>query len=595
MLERYDFSKIEDSKKSKFIFIVAVVVILIAIGVVSWLLAQNPKGKPLSQISTNHTFCQQDGDCALIPEYKDCCSACGREAVRQDKIQEVLQQRQRQQDNLCVIMKVKCPEYKCPNYNYKAVCEQNKCITKVTPVVSSADLLVTLDKGEYQKGEPVNIDIQSYKDVDMDIYNIAVEYFSEQPGGILQAKWEVADNDIQCSCGAKCEKAAQIITSKGTKKIVWDQYTDKIDTELSGILFACKKADAGRYRFKIDYLGNATVGATQQLQTIYSSDFQITEEAASLNANASATSSSQYKIISSYTSPGESSFIDKIGNTVFLTDISEGLLAIDVSNPAKPTLSNKIKIGNGGAYALAADLNDPYLFVSGYGNTKVALVNIKDPAITNVINEIDAKRSVQDMVLAGDYAYLAIDGPEVEIFNVEREKLPPYAAKRLTSKSIINMGGGHAIGVAVEYYPELTLLSIAQGENGVGIYAMNYPTDSPTLQTNISDIGYVGTVAISGNYVYAGVGNKVKIIDVSAKKEVGSIDANEVLGLKVKDSMLYVSSGEEGVKIFDVSDINNPKQIAIIDTPGRARDLVIDGNYIYVADDANDLQIIGKQ
>ena len=71
---------------------------------------------------------------------------------------------------------------------------------------------------------------------------------------------------------------------------------------------------------------------------------------------------------------------------------------------------------------------------------------------------------------------------------------------------------------------------------------------------------------------------------------------DDVWGLKVKNNTLYVASGENGVKVLDISDIRNPEQIALIDTPGRARsiDVSADGKYIYVADDRDDLQIIQK-
>ena len=596
-----------NNKKNHMVFTaIAVIVVLVFIGSFAWLLLKKPENNANDNANNNppplvnRDSCQQDSDCVLAQKYEGCCSTCGVEAMTM-KSKEMAEQTRNKQ---CAIKDFKCPLYECKqSVEQKAVCEQNKCVTKTTPKVSNADLLVTPDKGEYQKEELVNIDVQSYKDVDIAISNLSVEQCAIEPGMVGECLWENADSDIRCPCGAMCEKTAYIIiSSKGIKKITWDQYTDKIDSTLSGTLMACKMAGAGRYRFKIDYLGDARAGATQQLQTIYSSEFRIVEKSSTLSNTNTANintpnpdQSAQYKIIGSFSSSGEASFIEKIGNTIFMTDISEGLLAIDVSNPEKPTLLSKIKIGNGGAYALAVNINGPYALVSGYGNVKVALVDITDPKNLRMMGEIDAKRSVQDMVLAGDYAYLAIDGPEVEILKIDREASSPFIPKGILSKGTFQIqGGGHAIGVAADDISEnIIVLAVAQGESGLGVYDLKIPA-TPKLKFN-SQSGYGSVVSLGDRFVYLGIANAVKVVDLGTQKEAQSIQAGSVWNLKVEDNLLYVASGEEGVKFFDVSDVSNPKQIAVIDTPGRARDVVIDGDYIYVADDRDDLQIIGKQ
>ena len=287
-----------------------------------------------------------------------------------------------------------------------------------------------------------------------------------------------------------------------------------------------------------------------------------------------------------------------MGNIAYLTDISEGLLAIDVSNPEKPTLLSKIKIGGGGAYALAVNPNG-YAVASGYGNSKVALIDIEDPKNLRIVDEMDAKRSVQDMVMAGNYVYLAIDGPEVEVLTLKFAETKIGSSKpELISKGVFQIqGGGHAIGLAAADInkSEGHILIIAQGEAGIVFYkkAEEFIMPQPFSAFNIS---YVNIVATDENYFYAGVGNAIKVLVIKPQKKITDIKVDDVWGLKVKNNTLYVASGENGVKVLDISDIRNPEQIALIDTPGRARsiDVSADGKYIYVADDRDDLQIIQK-
>lgn len=318
-----------------------------------------------------------------------------------------------------------------------------------------------------------------------------------------------------------------------------------------------------------------------------------------VNTNTTTNSTNaQYKIIGSYTSPGESSFVEKIDNTVFLTDISEGLLAIDVSNPKEPKLLSKTKIGGGGAYALAmSPFGSMHALTSGYGNTKITLINIsnskkQNEVIINAGENLNTKRSVQDIVwIAGDYFYLAIDGPEVEILHTNRYiPLDTFSNwKEFESLGIFKIvENSHAIGIAASNGK----LVIAQGETGIGVYGLENPT-LPKLITNISGIGYINTVVANGNYIYAGTSDEIKIIDLTTQKVVSKIPAN-AWRLKVKDNLLYIAEGEKGVTIVNVSDPTKPQTITTINTPGRARDITIDGDYIYVADDRDDLQVIQK-
>lgn len=613
--------KKEDNKKSNAaIILLAIILALAIIGIVFWLIFQflmpSTKLKPLPQISYNQTYCQQDSDCVLIPAHKNCCHVCGQEAVRIKDKDSTISERQK----LCPFTDQLCPIYKCPNYDYKAVCEQNKCVTKKelrnVNDNSNTNIIVSLDKNIYTQGEAVNITIKNNLNSDVMVANISVEYLEIMAGRMGNDVWKTVDRDIQCACTALCDLAVIVIERNKNQSFVWDQKTDQIiiaDNPIGAKLpdsMSCERATIGTYRIKLSYLGSK--GSGDVTLDAYSSKFDITNDTLSnnninipndntnVNINSAASSTGQYKIIGSYTSPGESSFIEKIGNNVFMTDISEGLLAIDVSDPVKPKLLGKLKIGNGGAYAVAIHNNFPnvsatspfgrYVLVSGYASTEVSMVDVNNLSALKITESSNTKRSVQDVVLVGDYAYLAIDGPEVEILKLRRNT---FDAKEITSVGFINLrAGSHAIGIAAN---ELgNVLVVAEGEKGLGIYNLTN-SSSPSLKLNISDIGYVNTVAISGNNVFTGIGNNVKIFDVNTQKEIGTVEVAGVWGLKVKDNTLYVASGEEGVKIFDVSGINNPKQIAIIDTPGRARDLVIDGDYIYVADDRDDLQIIEKQ
>ncbi len=55
-------------------------------------------------------------------------------------------------------------------------------------------------------------------------------------------------------------------------------------------------------------------------------------------------------------------------------------------------------------------------------------------------------------------------------------------------------------------------------------------------------------------------------------------------GVFYADSTLFVANGQDGVQVFDLTNIDNPVKIAEFDTPGNARKVFADPPFIYVAD-----------
>ena len=59
-----------------------------------------------------------------------------------------------------------------------------------------------------------------------------------------------------------------------------------------------------------------------------------------------------------------------------------------------------------------------------------------------------------------------------------------------------------------------------------------------------------------------------------------------------RKNIIVAVGGSEGIFIFDVSELSNPKLIGHFDTDGEAGDVQVSGNYVYVADGWNGLAIV---
>src|SRR5262245_43602734 len=71
---------------------------------------------------------------------------------------------------------------------------------------------------------------------------------------------------------------------------------------------------------------------------------------------------------------------------------------------------------------------------------------------------------------------------------------------------------------------------------------------------------------------------------------LGSIHtADNALGVAVIGSEAYVTEGNAGFQVIDVSDSTAPKILGAIDTPGSARGVTVSGSMAYVGDSASGL------
>ncbi|MCF7811044.1 choice-of-anchor D domain-containing protein [bacterium] len=85
----------------------------------------------------------------------------------------------------------------------------------------------------------------------------------------------------------------------------------------------------------------------------------------------------------------------------------------------------------------------------------------------------------------------------------------------------------------------------------------------------------------------------VDVTDPDSLEIVGSYDTpGYAWDIAVYDGYGYVADGEYGVRVIDVLDHNRLAEVSHYDTPGLARDVSIDGEYAYVADDVMGLRII---
>jgi hypothetical protein len=97
-----------------------------------------------------------------------------------------------------------------------------------------------------------------------------------------------------------------------------------------------------------------------------------------------------------------------------------------------------------------------------------------------------------------------------------------------------------------------------------------------------------GCLSVSGSKCVVGTDKEIIFLSVSNSGQPKIVSRQRVAypveAVQIVNEEVYVVLGRGGLKIYDLSNLKNPREIDSYDTPGQALDVFVDTNYIYVAD-----------
>lgn len=101
---------------------------------------------------------------------------------------------------------------------------------------------------------------------------------------------------------------------------------------------------------------------------------------------------------------------------------------------------------------------------------------------------------------------------------------------------------------------------------------------SETAKVRVSDKHDPGVFGVSDEHFEIVKTSPFNLVDVTPSE-----DPFTPLGVFARDNLVYISGGEEGLYIIDVSDLADFQWVSLLDTPGVAKDVVVEGDYAYLA------------
>lgn len=274
------------------------------------------------------------------------------------------------------------------------------------------------------------------------------------------------------------------------------------------------------------------------------------------------------------------------GNYAFLADGLGGFLVADISDKHNPQQLTSLPL-SGETVAISIEGNYAYLCKREAG---FEIIDISDPLNPQEKGGLQDLGNMLDVEIKGNYAFLAneIRGIlSVDISNPDE----PFLASRRVSKS-------GALGITIkDDFAYVTYGSTS----GLQVFDISDPI-VPRHESSLLIPGSTIGVSTSGNYAFvAGWNSGLHIADITSPPQAfiaGSyFTRGSIESITADDEYFYIARsawyvGKGSMQIIQMNENNIPEIISevVLDGPA-AMDIQVEGNYAYVTDVNNGLQI----
>lgn len=325
--------------------------------------------------------------------------------------------------------------------------------------------------------------------------------------------------------------------------------------------------------------------------------------------------------LGAWDSPGYAEGVAVVGDTVYLADGPYGLSVIDVSNPADPApngsaygMNYALEVAVSGSHAyiaaagaglLVADVSDPaqpveagQLDTPGYAygvavsgaTTYVAdawgglhAVDASDPEAPDLLGTCVTPGWALDVAVDGDTAYVADGASGLQVIDVSDPAHPQ-------EKGALEMGAlARRIAIAD------STAYLAQPTDGLFLIDVTIP-EEPSESGRYNPFTEARYVAVDGSYAYVAAGfSGLRVVDVSnpaQPREVAAYDTEGTYatGVVISGTIAYIptylsGSSPHDLHILDISDPLHPARLSTVDTDGVFREVAVQGQYLYAADE----------
>jgi hypothetical protein len=243
-------------------------------------------------------------------------------------------------------------------------------------------------------------------------------------------------------------------------------------------------------------------------------------------------------------------------NIIYLCSATYGIAIIDVADPSDPMLISSYHADE----PLDVTVNDSIIYIADGESGFLRVVNVSDLNNPELIGQYDAGNSVQTVVLQDELLFLAALQSGVRVLDVSDPSDPHEIASYYYNVPTIELGVFGNLLFVTEASGHIRILDISDIENPEVIDRIPVTFTTPVVDYQ-DGILYVPN-GFSGLAVYE-IGDDGVIRSVS-HFNVG--DFAVCVALDDSAHFAYLTDSEAGIKVLDVSDLDNIRLVGYYDT-----------------------------
>lgn len=258
------------------------------------------------------------------------------------------------------------------------------------------------------------------------------------------------------------------------------------------------------------------------------------------------------------------------GDYVFVACGYQGLKVLDVSVPSDLHIVETYNETSGGNIEVLY-LSGNQLHMSGL-SLDYTILDCTDPTDLTLISEYTPSDTINDIYIDGTYAFLAEDGTlGIEILDISDPASPTQVATFGESSDGILVAG--EVAFVYEFMAGLASYNISDIENPNLIINYNCSVEDIWIENNYL---YFTNFAVLGIWDISNVSNVI---------EEGGFTSGFAHRVTVSGDYAFVADDSDGLEIIDISDPINPTKVYsyTYNTSDAIFDTFIDGNTLYVA------------
>jgi hypothetical protein len=301
-----------------------------------------------------------------------------------------------------------------------------------------------------------------------------------------------------------------------------------------------------------------------------------------------------------YDTPGYAYGLTIVGNSAFIADGWGGFRIIDVSNPKNPREIGFYKTP-GWAFDVDVIGNQAYVADASAG---VRIIDISNQNSPVEIGAYDQGLNAHDVAVIDDLLYVADLKVGLRIFQLSASRhFTPLGFCKLGNVAEIEIR--NSINTKSKFNSQTKNLKPEAYENQLEKLSPEHLSDEEIInmsaQTELKPVGQVGgsiqTVAVRGDYAYAGIGLRMEVLDVSDPTNLQQVSSSTMLGgfitdISLSGSYAYVIVGGKGLWVIDISDPIHPNELGFLNSTGFAEGVAVESNYVYLASGGAGLRVI---